>query len=105
MDAARAAGGGPTNTSSTAASRATAAAAASGARVDADPTLKRQSRPRRTARALWTHPERQLGDRLGVISPWQRNAAGGHVGVPDRLDLLDAVVGGERIPACEHAVE
>jgi len=32
------------------------------------------------------------------------NASDDHVGAPDRLDLLDAVVFGEFVPVCEHAV-
>ena len=40
-----------------------------------------------------------------MIGPGHRNPAGGHVGVSDRLDLLDPVAGGERIPAREHAVQ
>ena len=56
-------------------------------------------------RHLGPHRERQLGDRLGVIVARERNPAGDHVGVADRLDLLDAVLGGERVPAREHPVE
>ena len=59
----------------------------------------------RQAHDLGPHRERHLGDRLGVVLTRQGNAASDHVGVSDRLDLLDPVVGGERIPAREHAVK
>ena len=42
-------------------------------------------------RDLRTHRERHLGDRLGMVVARDRHAAGDHVGVADRLDLLDAV--------------
>ena len=75
------------------------------AAVDADPDLRAAVPSRRSSRQLRSHRERQLGDRLGVIFACERNPAGDHIGVTDRLDLLHPVIGDERVPTREHPVQ
>jgi hypothetical protein len=40
-----------------------------------------------------------------VVWPPRWDAAGDHIGISDRFDLLDPVLGGERVPAREQAVK
>jgi hypothetical protein len=46
-----------------------------------------------------------VGRRLGVIGSRRRNPRGGHVAVPDRLDLLEPVLGDEVVEGREDLVE
>ena len=74
-------------------------------RVDADAHPKRQAVVGRAALNLGPHGQAHVRDRIGVIVPWERNAARHHVSVPDRLDLLHPVAGGQCVPAGEDAVQ
>jgi len=66
--------------------------------VDPDPNCEpTPSGPLRDHRDLIPHRKRQAGDRLEVVRPWLWQPARHHVGVADRLDLLDALRLGEPV--------
>ena len=51
------------------------------------------------------HVQRHLGDRAGVVRPRLRHAAGHHIGVADRLDLLQPMLLGEPVELEKDAIE
>ena len=50
------------------------------------------------------HVERHLGDRLGVVGAWLGQPGHDHVGIADRLDLLEPVALGQPIEGAEDLV-
>ena len=64
--------------------------------VDADADLKASDTSTCTAREHLEHADgEQRGDRLGVVVARFGQPGGRHVGVADRLDLLDAEADGD----------
>ena len=73
--------------------------------VDADAELEAEVADGAAGRVAVDHVERQERQRPGVVGPRVRDARGDHVGVADRLDLLEAVALGERVEVAEQSVE
>jgi len=75
-----------------------------GTGIDTDPEPD-PVRPGAPAIALAKHRERHVGDGLTVVGARHRDTARDHVGVADRLDLLQPVLVRQPIEGGEHVVE
>ncbi len=69
----------------------------------------RKRTPRREAASIASiaadQVERQVGDALGVIDRLVQQAADDHVGVADRLDLLESMTLDQVVEDGEHLIE
>ena len=74
-------------------------------RVDADPELEAQMADRVIRSHGLAHVEGHERHDLGVIGAGRRHARRDHVGIADRLDLLDVVALGQEVEVREQVVE
>ena len=73
--------------------------------VDADPELEVEVADGTVGARRGDHVEREQGQDTSVVRPRVGDARRDHVGVADRLDLLEAVALGERVELAEQAIE